>query len=108
MSSTLSTDDINTDLDPSEGSFPFQFSWSDGKKVVINALLVAFSAILGYLITDVIPGLQTNNIYALALIPIVTAGLESLRRWLMDTRPKFEQRQLPYTQYLRIRALKAK
>ncbi len=100
--------DEDVSLEPAEGSFPFQFSVDDFKKVLVSALMVGLAAMLGFLVEEVLPSLQIGNIYVMAFLPVITAGLESLRRWLVDTRPKAEQRQLPYKQYLKIRALRAR
>lgn len=91
---------------PASGSFPFHISWDDVKKVLITLAYVAASAVVTYLLQVFIPGLHTDNPIVILLLPIVTGVLQTVDRWLRDTRPPEEQKVLPYRLYKeRVRAL---
>lgn len=92
---------------PASGSFPLQISKDDLKKVGINLLYVAASAVITYLLQSVLPALHSDNVYVMMLIPTIAAGLQSAQKWLSDTRPADEQQRLPYKVYKqRIEGLK--
>jgi hypothetical protein len=95
-------------FNPTEGSFPFKLSLDDIKKIAINAVFVAVSAVITYIVGDVIPSLQVDNIYVMAVLPLIAAGLQAVQKWLSDTRSVSDRIRLPYKQYLKIQALKAK
>lgn len=81
------------------GSFPFQFNWSDFLKVAKDVGLVAATAAVGYILNTVIPGISTDNLYVLAVLPFVTAILSGVLKYLTDTRDPVEKARLPYSEY---------
>lgn len=65
-----------------EGSKRLQLNKTDGVKIAKGAGIAGTGAIVSYIIVQVLPNLDAND-YAW-LIPMVSAGLNALQRWLMD------------------------
>ncbi len=92
---------------PVSGSFPFQISWDDVKRVGLNIAYVAASAAVTYALGTVLPGIRTENALGILALTIVTGALQAADAWLRDTRPAFEKQRLPYKVYKQtMRALK--
>lgn len=92
---------------PSSGSFPFQISWDDVKRVAISVLYVAAAAVVTYLLNTVLPGVHTDNPMIVVLVTVITGVLQMVDAYLRDTRPAAEKMRLPYKAYkLQMKALK--
>lgn len=81
------------------GSFPFQLTWPDIKKVLVDTGLVALAAAVTYLLQTVLPGVHTTNPVVMLLLPVVAAGLNTLLKFINDTRSPEEQRRLSLDDY---------
>ncbi len=84
---------------PSSGSFPLSISWDDVKKALITFLFVGAGAIVTYILNVFLPGLHIDNPMVLWLMPFIVSALQTLERYLRDTRPLEEQQRLPYKTY---------
>lgn len=82
------------DMRPADGvgSFAWEVSRDDVKRVLYQTLLVAAAAAISYVSTEVVPQFQGMLVY---LIPLVTAALDALSKWVRDTRTSVEQARVP-------------
>lgn len=69
-----------------QGSPPLTLSASDWKKIGIGAGLAVAGALAAYFTSDVVPVLEgENTLPALLLAATFSAGINVVRKWLLDT-----------------------
>lgn len=81
------------------GSFPFQLTKADLLKIAKDTGLVAAAAALQFVIQTVIPSLAITSPLGLAVLPIITAGLNAALRYVNDTRSAEQKKELSLDDY---------
>ncbi len=84
------------------GSFPFQLTKSDLIKILKDTSLVALAAALTFVVQSVIPSIAITSPLGLAILPLITAGLNAAIKYVNDTRSEEQKKVLSTDDYKKL------